>query len=112
MFKVMILEVGYASDWRWERRVEDKNLKYAPLAKAIADMGWEVEYKSLVVGALGCVYEHGLQVTEWLGIKGKRAGKGVMREIAQYTAKATASILGNFDRLELEMDRPKVDVIK
>ena len=95
--KVKILEVGYACDDGWEARTKEKEQKYLALVTLLGERGWDVEFRTLVLGASGVVYEHTLDILEWLGEDRRKARERHTKAIARHGAKEASDILATYE---------------
>jgi hypothetical protein len=51
--RLVILEVTYAWDTKWEDSEKAKTKKYGPLVSRLKEVGWKVEFRVLVMGVTG-----------------------------------------------------------
>jgi hypothetical protein len=51
--RMWIIEVTFAWDSKWEIRAEEKVEKYRPLVEQLEKVGWEVEFRAVVLGVTG-----------------------------------------------------------
>jgi hypothetical protein len=55
-YKMIIVEVGYTSDTRWQEKVLEKQSQHAELIAALERQGWHVDSHIILLGVAGCVY--------------------------------------------------------
>ena len=91
--EVQILEVGYARDDDWQKTVRRKTRKYKALVTLLRERGWTVDFRTLVLGATGVVYEHTEDVLEWLGVDTRKERASRTDKIAKHGAKGATDIL-------------------
>ena len=100
--KLMILEVGYTTDDGWQNKVAEKRKKYLPLTELLRRKGWKVDLRTLVLGYTGLVYEHTLDVLDWLGVDRKKAREKMAGKLARHGTREANDILNAYEeRLRL-----------
>ena len=98
---VIIGELGFSSDLGFQKTVDRKEYKYAPLIKELEREGWEVRptVHVITVGVRATVPTRNVEVLQSLGIKEKQAQQKVQASMARVAAAHLNRIVPQYRRL-------------
>ena len=106
--RVLLVEVGYTSDTRWQEKLEQKEAQHTKLITALRAAKWEVVCQVILLGRTGIVYKRDLAALEHMGVN-KAAARTLLTKLSVDTVLAAHDI-GMARRLERSPTAPRAGV--
>ena len=71
--KVLVVEVGYVSDTKYEKKLKEKMAQHSRLLKALSNPGFEASILPVILGDAGGVFQSNFTIMQALGFSHDRS---------------------------------------